>query len=136
MGNYVADRIRKKIKICEDLIKLCDLVSTDMAYKQSPIISLVLESVQNTNIDFITSDCFYHCTVPQSCLADHENQRIGEFIFSLGKTDTASQLNMIDAFRKYISMARDNYSAAYSTKSKVYIAFGLCCGLALSLLLI
>lgn len=136
LGSYFSNRIKRKIAICDDLIKLCDRLAVDMRYKQSPIIPLVLEYTDGTNISFISKENFYSNTTTASILSDKENEQIGDFIFSLGKTDSKSQINIIDAFRQYMDSIKREYSDAYKSKSKVYITFGMCGGLMLSLLLI
>ncbi|MGN0531980.1 MAG: hypothetical protein ACI4IN_04195 [Eubacterium sp.] len=136
LGSYFSNRIKQKIAICDDLIKLCDQLSVDMRYKQSSIIPFVLSYIDGTSIGFISKENFYSNTPTASILTIKENEQIGDFIYSLGKTDSKSQISIIEAFRQYMDSIKRGYCDAYNSKSKVYITFGICGGLMLSLLLI
>lgn len=127
---------KQQIAICDSLIGLCNELSADLSYRQTPIIDVVTGYLRNTRIDFIDEECFYHKEKVNSILSSTENERISQFIYSLGKSDISSQNKLIESFKLYMEESKDRYKSKYSSKSRVYLAFGLCGGLTVSLLLI
>ena len=71
-----------------------------------------------------------------SPLSAEDNELVSDFIYSLGKSDSNSQLKLIETFRKSIEQSKRKYEVDYSENSRLYLAFGLFGGVVFSLIII
>ena len=71
-----------------------------------------------------------------SPLNSEENARLSELLFSLGKSETGSQLMLINGFKEFIKLRENAYRESYLKNSKLYIALGVFCGVVLGLIVI
>jgi stage III sporulation protein AB len=110
-------------------------MSMDLEYSVTPAMQLLEKSVSK-DLDFITCDSLLKLSPANTILSDEENERIGEFLYSLGKTDVKTQMKSIASFKEYINKSKMKYSETYKSKSKIYITFGLCIGIFVSLILV
>lgn len=83
-----------------------------------------LQNISLENIDIKTE------------LDKEDNERINFLFKNIGKTDSASMLNLIEAFKQNMLVSRKNYEDYYKSHSKLYIAFGMFGSLAVTLVLI
>ncbi|MDE6413626.1 MAG: hypothetical protein K2K42_07065, partial [Eubacterium sp.] len=83
-----------------------------------------LQNISLENIDIKTE------------LDKEDNERINFLFKNIGKTDSASMLNLIEAFKQNMLVSRKNYEDYYKNHSKLYIAFGMFGSLAVTLVLI
>lgn len=132
IGISHSKRIKTQIDTCEELYNFSNKLLLDVRYNQTP----ALELVKTTNIECIGQDMLKEKISADTELSKAENQRIGEFIYNLGKYDTANQLSQIEAFKEYIKQVKDKYERKYISKSKVYLSLGISFGLILALMII
>ena len=137
-GVALARKARLKELICAELYGLCGRLGDSIRFTQAPIKPLLsgLISSDFRHLGFITPDMVEARCNPKSCLSDSENKAIGEFLFSLGKTNTESQLNLILAFGENIKKSKEAYAELYRKNSKIYITFGIFSGILISLIII
>lgn len=64
------------------------------------------------------------------------NERINALFNNLGKSDVDSMLSLISSFRAYMIDVCRKYEEYYKTHARLYIAFGLLGGAAVSLMFI
>ncbi len=69
-------------------------------------------------------------------LDKEDNDRINFLFKNIGKTDSASMLSLIEAFKQNMQMSRKKYEDYYKSHSRLYIAFGIFGSLAVTLVLI
>ena len=69
-------------------------------------------------------------------LDKEDNDRINFLFKNIGKTDSASMLSLIKAFKQNMQMSRKKYEDYYKSHSRLYIAFGIFGSLAVTLVLI
>lgn len=139
VGLTLCADIKRKIKICNQLIKLCEMLLVEFSFRQPPIIEAVKNIIKRCSLDsisFIDDEYFYSVKVTDTPLSKDENNELAIFIHSLGKSDLKSQVNIVNSFCEYIKEVKTKYSDMYASKSKVYLAMGFSLGLVLSLILV
>lgn len=137
LGLRLSNRVKHRIQICRELVCLCDELMLDLNYKITPVAGLLDEKLTDKkSLDFIDFECVKSRAEPKSDLSDDENRELGDFLYSLGKSDVNSQLKLIKGFRQYIDYSKNQYISQYQKNSKVYISLGLFSGIVLSLVLI
>lgn len=139
LGYLLSDNSKKKVKICEELILLCDLLSAEIAFLKTPAVELLesaLSSGEMSSLGFISPDCVKRRSVLKSPLSNEENERLSQLLFSLGKSDSDSQKKLISGFCEYIKVCAEKYRASHSKNSRLYVSFGFFFGALVSLLII
>lgn len=132
IGLNHSKRIKAQISICDELYNFSNKLLLDIKYSQTP----ALELIKNANLEYVGQDMIKHKTRANTQLSKTENEKIGEFIYNLGKYDTVNQISQIEGFREYIKALKDKYERNYISKSKVYLSLGISFGLILSLMII
>ena len=115
------------------------MLSVDISFRNTPVteyVSSLLDGDGFSRLDFITAENIKVKSVVRSPLSAEENSELSAFLYSLGKSDSKSQLKLINAFREYIRGCETNYAEKYSKDSRLLISFGFFGGLILSLVLI
>ena len=131
--------ILRRCNICRELASFCELLKNEIAVRQTPACEVV-NSVNGRDsfksLSFLNDDYIKSSKIPDSILTKEQNKKIGDFLYSLGKSDISSQLVQIDEFKQYISSAQEQYSLQYKSKSRLYVMLGVCSGIIISLTLI
>ena len=138
-GFSAANMILRRFNICRELVSFCELLKNEIAVRQTPACEVV-NSVNGRDsfksLSFLNDDYIKISKIPDSILTKEQNKKIGDFLYSLGKSDISSQLVQIDEFKQYISSAKEQYSLQYKSKSRLYVMLGVCSGIIISLTLI
>lgn len=87
-------------------------------------------------ITFLSDEYIKIKKAPTSILSKEQNEKIGDFLYSLGKSDMSSQFLLIEEFKQYILFAQEEYLLQYKSKSRLYIMLGACSGIIISLTLV
>lgn len=131
--------ILRRFNICRELASFCELLKNEIAVRQTPACEVV-NSINGRDsfksLSFLNDDYIKSSKIPDSILTKEQNKKIGDFLYSLGKSDISSQLVHIDEFKQYISNAQEQYSLQYKSKSRLYVMLGVCSGIIISLTLI
>lgn len=131
--------ILRRCNICRELASFCELLKNEIAVRQTPACEVV-NSINGRDsfklLSFLNDDYIKISKIPDSILTKEQNKKIGDFLYSLGKSDISSQLVQIDEFKQYISNAQEQYSLQYKSKSRLYVMLGVCSGIIISLTLI
>lgn len=131
--------ILRRFNICRELVSFCELLKNEIIVRQTPACEVV-NSVNGMDsfksLSFLNDDYIKISKIPDSILTKEQNKKIGDFLYSLGKSDISSQLVQIDEFKQYISNAQEQYSLQYKSKSRLYVMLGVCSGIIISLTLI
>ena len=109
----------------------------DLSYRITPATELLSNALKSDGIghlDFISTEFIKEKAHINSVLSKQENEEISRFLYSLGKTDVASQKKLILSFREYINNALKAYSEKHKRDSKLYVSFGLFFGIVFSLI--
>lgn len=139
LGFQLSDNIRKKIKICEELLNVCDDILIDLNFKVTPVLTLFENCIKNKRYDtlnFLSVEDIQSLSEIKSPLSKTENKELAYFLYSLGKTDLKSQINLINSFKEYIAQVKLKYIEEYKKNSKLYITFSLFGSIVFSLILL
>jgi stage III sporulation protein AB len=139
LGYHFSNDLKQKILVCRQLSVMCDLLLIDLGYTVTPIYQLldkVLNDERLNKLNFISFDNVKKYKNVESCLAYSDNQELSNFLYSLGKSDVKSQINLITGFKEYINIREADYNTQYSKNSKLYLSFGFFGGVVISLVLI
>ena len=111
--------ILRRFNICRELSSFCELLKNEIAVRQTPACEVV-NSINGRDsfksLSFLNDDYIKISKTPDSILTKEQNKKIGDFLYSLGKSDISSQLVQIDEFKQYISNAQEQYSLKYKYK--------------------
>ena len=139
MGYNLSLNIKNKANICTQLILLCDRLITDFNSTLTPIIELIeklLNQKEFDKLDFISVDNILHNKKIVSVLDDELNERISNFLYSLGKSDLYSQINNVNNFREYIKISEKNYLLEYYKYKKLYVTVGFLIGVCVAIIFV
>lgn len=134
----MAQKLKCKYLICCELIEMCNLMSIEIGYFSNDTVSVVnhlskeptlshlkfLKNYNPENINIVTE------------LSDNENEKLNALFRMLGTTDRDSMLDMISSFSKSIEESKNKYFGYFKSHSRLYIAFGVFGGMAVSILLV
>lgn len=132
LGFYFVKLQKERIVVCNDLIGLCDELLIQLSFSMKPIKDIILSS----NLDYLSVDNISSISIIATPLSYQENEKISHFLYQLGKSDAKSQTKTVNSFKDYLLQVRGKYVEKSNSKSKVYISFGVCSGIILSLALI
>ena len=123
---------KSKIEYCDKMIFLGSKVTVLLNTIQpetEKIFDLLNKSEKLKNIDLkdIKSS---------SPLKKEENEKISDYINSIGKFDTQTQINRANEFCETFRLLKEDYQQYYSTHYKIIYALGFCIGCTIAVLLI
>jgi hypothetical protein len=139
LGLLLSNQLKHKINVCKELSAMCDMLCLDLNYSVTPITQLVNKVISDErlkDLNFISNDFVKDNLKINSCLSESENKELSSFLYSLGKSDVASQIKLINGFKEYINSHEAEYSELYAKKSKLYISFGFFGAVVISLVLV
>ena len=139
MGYNLSLNIKNKANICTQLILLCDSLITDFNSTLTPIIELIeklLNQKEFDKLDFISVDNILHNKKIVSVLDDELNEKMSNFLYSLGKSDLYSQINNVNNFREYIKISEKNYLLEYYKYKKLYVTVGFLIGVCVAIIFV
>ena len=139
MGIIVYDNSRKRLCICRELIVLCDSLRRDFMYKSTPVNTLLFEilgSERLSHLGFIKSVNVTDGVPVTSPLSDVANKELSGFLHSLGRSDTATQLDLIDSFRDYVIKEEERLKTSHTKNSRLYITFGVFSGVLIAIVFV
>ncbi len=111
----------------------------DLMYKATPINTLVEQIItdsQLTHLKFINRECITDIAPVASPLSSAANKELSHFLHSLGRSDTGTQLALINSFRDYISKEEEILKENHSKNSRLYLSFGVFSGVLIALIFV
>ncbi len=132
LGILLSAKLRDCVLICRELLNFCDILSIDISTRKNSVISLIEEN-SGGRLSFLNKEMLLEKSIARTPLGDSDNAEIGTFIYSLGKSDTQSQLLLIESFREYIKARESYYKEKYIKDSKLNIAMGVSGGIIIAL---
>ena len=100
------------------------------------LINSIADNPCLSHISFINSDFICGKKEVTSVLMRRDNQRITEFLSSLGSFDLSAQLNEIEFFSSFIRSRKAEYEYTLKTKSRLYFTLCFSFGCIVSLVII
>ena len=129
--------MRQKRLIYRELIEFCSVLEYEISSKRTPITKIFDDyNFKESHLNFIDERFLNELETPKSVLSNSENKKLGEFLFSLGKNDSNSQLRQIEEFKQLITKRLSEYESDYVSKRKIYLTISISAGLIFSIILI
>lgn len=134
----MAQKLKNKYVICCELLEMCSLMSVEIGYYSNDTKAVVRNLSKEPALSHLN---FLKTYNPESIniltdLSDSENEKINALFRILGTTDSASMLDVINSFSKSMEESKEKYCCKLKSHSKLYIAFGIFGGMAVSILLV
>lgn len=117
---------------------MCSLISIELEFsvnETGKIIKRLCNEPSLSHLSFLDNFDFEDIHIKTE-LDDEDNERLNFLFKNIGKTDTASMLNLIESFKQNMLISRKKYEDYYKNHSRLYIAFGIFGSLAVTLVLI
>lgn len=136
-GIAICCKMREKRLIYRELIDFCSILEYEISSKRTPITKIFEDfNIKDSHINFIDERFLFELGIPKGSLSNSENKKLGEFIFSLGKNDSNSQLQQIEEFKQFITKRLQEYESDYASKRKICLTISISAGLIFSIILI
>lgn len=133
-----AYKLKRKCSISSELIEMCNLMVIELEFsvnETGKIIKRLCNEPTLSHLDFLHNLCFENIDIKTE-LDKEDNEKINFLFKNIGKTDSASMLSLIEAFKQNMQISRKKYEDYYKSHSRLYIAFGIFGSLAVTLVLI
>ena len=131
-------KLKRKCCISSELIEMCNLMAIELEFsvnETGKIIKRLCNEPTLLHLDFLNDLSLENIAIKTE-LDKEDNDRINFLFKNIGKTDSASMLSLIEAFKQNMQMSRKKYEDYYKSHSRLYIAFGIFGSLAATLVLI
>lgn len=101
---------------------------------------LILKNALNDSrlrgLNFINADNLVNKERIKSCLNDEQNEEISCFLYSFGKSDINTQINLVKKFKGYVQNAENEYKRTLTKNAKLYVALAFFGSSVLSIVII
>ena len=100
-------------------------------YRSTPVSELLFELLGGdrlSRLDFIKSENITDDVPVDSPLSDVANKELSGFLQSLGRSDTDTQLDLINSFRDFVIKEEERLKLSHAKNSRLYISFGVFSG--------
>lgn len=134
-GISYSTRIKRKIEICNELIRFCDMLMLDIEFRNTPLTELI-ESFDFKYLEFLKIESIKNSGNISFPFSENENEKLSSYLYQLGKTDVKGQIKIIEGLKEYVKSLLKKYSARYEKNAKLYISLGFFGGAVLSLMII
>ena len=117
---------------------MCDLMAVELKFsarESGRIVDRLSSEPTLSHLDFLKSIDFENVNI-RTELDGEDNEKINFLFENIGKTDTSSMLNLLEAFRQNMNQSRKRYDEYYKSHAKLYVMFGIFGGFAITLVLI
>ncbi len=134
----MALELKKKCVIASELVEMCNLLSVELGFSVSEskkIIKRLCSEQALSHLDFLKDLNFENIDI-KTDLDSADNERLNLLFSNIGKTDCESMLLLVEAFRQNMLESKKRYEECFKNKSRLYIAFGIFGGFAVTLVLI
>ena len=131
-------RLKRKCILSNELIEMCNLMAIELEFsvnETGKIIKRLSNEPTLSHLTFLQNISLENIDIKTE-LDKEDNERINFLFKNIGKTDSASMLSLIEAFKQNMQISRKKYEDYYKSHSRLYIAFGIFGSLAVTLVLI
>ena len=108
-------------------------------YKNTPVkvlVSDVISTQKLTHLSFINPEKICDEICISSPLQSAANKELSAFLSSLGRSDTTTQLDLIDGFRSYLCAEEEKLRITHAKNARLYLSFGVFSGLLVALIFV
>lgn len=137
-GVFYAMKLSERCAIASQLIQMADMMAVELSFSADnsrKIIKKLCREESLSRLHFLKDIDFENVNI-KTGLSAADDEKVNMLFKSLGSTDVASMLKIINSFKESISESRKKYEEYRRSHSRLYIAFGILGGLAVSIVLI
>lgn len=134
----MSNKIKERCIIAAELIEMAELMAVELSYSADnsrKIIRRLGSESSLSHLSFLKNIDMENISIA-TALDTADNERINLLFNNLGKTDVHSMLEIIGLFKENMRISKERYDEYYKSHSRLYIAFGVLGGLAVSIMLI
>lgn len=133
----MAQKLKNKYIICSELIEMSNLMSIEIGYFSNDtvkIISNLCNEPSLSHLKFLKNIDLENIHINTE-LSDTENEKINSLFKMLGSADSDSTIEMVNSFKASMEESKNRYLNYFKSHSRLYIAFGIFGGIAVSIVL-
>lgn len=133
-----AKRLKRKCVVSNELIEMCSLIAIELEFavnETGRIIRRLSREPTLSHLKFLQDFNLENIHI-ETELNEEDNERLNFLFLNMGKTDSASMLSLLEAFKQNMQISRKKYEDYYKSHSRLYVAFGIFGSLAVTLVLI
>lgn len=137
-GFSFANKLKRKCIVSREIVEMCTLMSVELCFSASDskrIVSRLSNEPSLSHLDFLNGFDFENIEIKTE-LDSVDNERLNLLFKNLGKTDSKSMLDLIEAFKSNMRQSVKKYEEYYKSHARLCIAFGVFGGLTLSLVIV
>lgn len=137
-GFNSAYKLKKKCTVAKELVEMCSLMAIELEFsvnESGKIIRRLSNEPTLSHLAFLKNINFENIDIKTE-LDGEDNERINFLFENIGKTDSESMLNLLENFKQNMTESRKRYDEYYKNHARLYVAFGIFGGLAITLVLI
>ncbi len=137
-GVFYAMKLSQRCRIASQLIQMADMMAVELSFSadhSKKIIRKLCSESSLSQLTFLKEIDLENINI-KTGLSTADDEKVNMLFKSLGSTDVASMLKIIDSFKESMSASRQRYEEYRKSHSRLYIAFGILGGLAVSIVLV
>lgn len=137
-GVFYAMKLSERCRIASQLIQMADMMAVELSFSadnSKKIIRKLCSESSLSQLTFLKEIDLENINI-KTGLSTADDEKVNMLFKSLGSTDVASMLKIIDSFKESMSASRQRYEEYRKSHSRLYIAFGILGGLAVSIVLV
>lgn len=137
-GAYYAYKTKERCETARQLIQMADMMAVELSFSADhsrKIIDRLRKETSLSRLGFLNDIDLEKIDI-KTGLEPKDDEKVNMLFKSLGSTDVQSMLKIINSFKESISVSLSRYSDYSKSHSRLFVAFGILGGLAVSIVLI
>lgn len=137
-GAYYAYKTKDRCETAMQLIRMADMMAVELSFSADnsrKIINRLRKEKSLSRLSFLNDIDLENIDI-KTGLEPGDDEKVNMLFKSLGSTDVQSMLKIIDSFKESISASLEGYKEYSNSHSRLFMAFGILGGLAVSIVLI
>lgn len=137
-GAYYALKTKDRCETARQLIQMADMMSVELSFSADnsrKIINRLRKEKSLSKLGFLNDIDLENIDI-KTGLDPADDEKVNMLFRNLGSTDVSSMLRIINSFKESISASLKGYTEYSRSHSRLFVAFGILGGLAVSIVLI
>lgn len=137
-GAYYAHKTKERCETARQLIQMADMMAVELSFSADnsfKIIKTLKKEKSLSRLAFLNDIDLENIDI-KTGLSPADDEKVNSLFKSLGSTDVKSMLKIIDSFKESISASLSGYCDYSRSHSRLFLAFGILGGLAVSIMLV
>lgn len=137
-GIYFAYKTKERCETARQLLQMADMMAVELSFSADnsrKIVNRLRKEKSLSRLSFLNDIDFENINI-KTGLDPADDEKVNMLFRNLGSTDVQSMLKIINTFKKSISASLCGYTDYSKSHSRLFTAFGVLGGLAVSIMLI